>query len=72
MLGPGFTGRIHLSADGCCRPLSVIVTPRQRADCTRFVPVLKNSRAVANRYGRRGYVFLGTVTAAALVIRLRT
>ncbi|MFJ5230650.1 IS5 family transposase [Kitasatospora sp. NPDC088391] len=152
----GFTSKIHLSADGFCRPLSLIVTPGQRADCTQFVPVLekirvprlglgrprrkpdsvaadkaysngpcrkylrrrgirhtipekadsraarlrkgsrggrppgfdeerykrrntverainklKNSRAVATRYDKRGYVFLGTVTAAALVIWLR-
>lgn len=152
----GFTSKIHLSADGSCRPLSLIVTPGQRADCTQFVPVLekirvprvglgrsrkkpdsvaadkaysngpcrqylrrrgirhtipetadsqaarlrkgsrggrppgfdeerynkrntverainelKNSRAVATRYDKRGYVFLGTVTAAALVIWLR-
>ncbi|KDN88239.1 hypothetical protein KCH_00110 [Kitasatospora cheerisanensis KCTC 2395] len=153
----GFTSKIHLSADGCCRPLSLIVTRGQRADCTQFVPVLekirvprrelgrprkkpdsvsadkaysngpcrqylrrrgiphtipekadsqaarlrkgsrggrppgydedrykkrntverainklKNSRAVATRYDKRGYVFLGTVTAAALVIWLRS
>ncbi len=153
----GFTSKIHLSADGCCRPLSLIVTPGQRADCTQFVAVLekirvprlglgrprkrpdsvaadkaysngpcrqylrrrgvrhtipekvdsqaarlrkgsrggrppefdeerykkrntverainklKNSRAVATRYDKRGYVFLGTVTAAAVVIWLRT
>ncbi|MFD5764400.1 IS5 family transposase [Streptomyces sp. NPDC127049] len=153
----GFTSKIHLSADGFCRPLSLIVTPGQRADCTQFVPVLekirvprrrlgrprkkpdsvaadkaysngpcrqylrrrgirhtipekadgqaarlrrgsrggrppgfdedrykkrntveravnklKNFRAVATRYDKRGYVFLGTVTAAALVIWLRS
>ncbi|MER5619316.1 IS5 family transposase [Streptomyces sp. NPDC002215] len=146
-----------MSADGCCRPLSLIVTPGQRADCTQFVPVLeeiriprpglgrprkkpdsvaadkaysngpcrehlrrrgirrtipekadsqaarlrkgsrggrppgfdedrykkrntverannklKSSRAVAARYDKRGYVFLGTVTVAALVIWLRS
>ncbi|WP_442817665.1 hypothetical protein [Streptomyces sp. NBC_01591] len=33
---------------------------------------LKQSRAVATRYDRRGYVYLGTVTAAALIIWLRT
>ncbi|QEV03401.1 IS5 family transposase [Streptomyces viridifaciens] len=153
----GFTSKVHLSADGCCRPLSLVVTPGQRADCTQFIAVLekirvprigrgrprkkpdslaadkaysngpcrdflrrrgirhtipektdsqaarlrkgsrggrppgfdedrykkrntveraidklKNSRAVATRYDKRGYVYLGTVTAAALVIWLRT
>lgn len=153
----GFISKIHVSADGRCRPLSLIVTPGQRADCTQFIPVLekirvprlgpgrprkrpdrvaadkaygngpcrkylrrcairhtipekadsqaarlrmglrggrppgfdeerykkrstverainklKNSRAVATRYDKRGYVFLGTVTAAALVIWLHS
>ncbi|WP_416371354.1 IS5 family transposase [Streptomyces sp. ID05-18] len=152
----GFTSKIHLSADGRCRPLSLVVTPGQRADCTQFESVLekirvprlgpgrprkkpdslaadkaysnglvrdylrrcgvrhtipektdsqaarlrkgsaggrppafnkdrykkrntverainklKHARAVATRYDKRGYVFLGTATAAALVIWLR-
>ncbi|WP_420713100.1 IS5 family transposase [Streptomyces sp. MMG1121] len=152
----GLTSKIHLSADGRCRPPSLIVTPGQRADYTQFVSVLekirvprlgpgrprkkpdsvaadkaysngpcrqylrrrgirhtipekadsqaarlrkgsrggrppgfdedrykkrntveravnklKNSRAVATRYDKRGYVFLGTVTAATLIIWLR-
>ncbi|MEU9879008.1 IS5 family transposase [Streptomyces phaeochromogenes] len=149
----GLTTKIYLSADGRCRPLSLVVTPGQRADCTQFEPVMdkirvprlgvgrprclpdsvgadkahsnslirsclrrrgirhvipekndskaarrhrgsdggrppgsdktrykarntverainkiKQFRAVATRYDKRGYVFLGTVTVAALLI----
>lgn len=153
----GFTTKLHLSAEGRCRPLALIVTPGQRADCTQLQPVLekiriprpgparprkkpdsltadkaysngpcrrylrrrairhtipekidsqaarlrkgsrggrppafdkdrykkrntverainklKQSRAVATRYDKRGYVFLGTVTVAATVPWLRS
>nr|WP_181396651.1 IS5 family transposase [Streptomyces sp. FT05W] len=152
-----FTSKLRLSADGRCRPLSLIVTPGQRADCTQFKPVLEKIRvprpgsgkprkkqdslaadnaysngpvreylrrrgirhtipektdrqaarlrkgsrggrppgfdeerykerntverainrikqfqAVATRYDKRGYLFLGTATATALTIWLRT
>ncbi|MFF4410823.1 IS5 family transposase [Streptomyces sp. NPDC001404] len=153
----GLTTKVHLAADGKCRPLALVVTPGQRADCTQFEPVLdkirvprtglgrprrrpasvsadraysngiirgylrrrgirhaipeksdsqaarlrkgsrggrppafsparyrqrntveravnklKQFRAVATRYDKRGYVYLGTVTAAALLIWLRS
>ncbi|MFJ6484190.1 transposase [Streptomyces sp. NPDC091682] len=78
----GFTTKLHLSADGRGRPLSLIVTPGQRADCTQFKPVLEKIRAPRLGTGRprkkpdslaadKAYVFLGTVTAASLVIWLR-
>lgn len=39
----------------------------------RAINRLKQSRAaVATRYGKRGYVFLGTAAAAAVAIWLRT
>lgn len=40
----GFTSKLQLSADGRCRPLSLIVTPGQRADCTKFMLVLEKIR----------------------------
>ncbi len=33
-----------MSADGRCRPLSLVVTPGQWADCTQFQPVLEKIR----------------------------
>ncbi|UKY55573.1 transposase [Streptomyces inhibens] len=48
----GFTTKLHLSADGRCRPLSVIVTPGQRADCTQFKPVLEKIRVPKAGPGR--------------------
>ncbi|MER5634386.1 transposase [Streptomyces nitrosporeus] len=48
----GFTSKIHLSADGRCRPLSLIVTPGQRADCTQFIPVLEKIRVLRLGFGR--------------------
>ncbi|GGY55531.1 hypothetical protein GCM10010363_41230 [Streptomyces omiyaensis] len=48
----GFTSKLHLSADGRCRPLSLIVTPGQRADCTQFTPVLEKIRVPRPGLGR--------------------
>jgi transposase len=45
---------------------------KKRNVVERAINKLKNFRAVATRYDKRAYVFLGTVTAAALVIWLRS
>lgn len=44
---------------------------KKRNTVERAVNRLKQSRAVATRYDKRGYVFLGTATAASLAIWLR-
>jgi transposase len=48
----GFTTKLHLSADGRCRPLSLVVTPGQRADCTQFILVLEAIRVPRTGPGR--------------------
>ncbi|MEU8918752.1 IS5 family transposase [Streptomyces nigrescens] len=48
----GFTTKLHLSTDGRCRPLSLIVTPGQRADCTQCKPVLEKIRVPKAGPGR--------------------
>ncbi len=48
----GFTSKLHLSGDGRCRPLSLIVTPGQRADCTQFIAVLEKIRVPRRGAGR--------------------
>ncbi|MFF4978696.1 transposase [Streptomyces sp. NPDC001046] len=45
---------------------------KKRTTVERAIDRLKQSRAVATRCDKRGYVFLGTAPAAALVIWLRT
>ncbi|MFH8701382.1 transposase [Streptomyces chartreusis] len=49
----GFTTKLHLSADGRCRPLSLIVAPGERADCTQFKPFLEKIRVPKPGPGRR-------------------
>ncbi|MFJ5064667.1 transposase [Streptomyces nigra] len=44
---------------------------KKRNTVERAINHMKQFRAVATRYDKRGYVFLGTATAAALVIWLR-
>ncbi|MFJ8511178.1 transposase [Streptomyces avermitilis] len=48
----GFTSKLHLSAGGRCRPLSLIATPGQRADCTQFTAVLAKIRVPRIGRGR--------------------
>ncbi|SCK54253.1 Transposase and inactivated derivatives [Streptomyces sp. SceaMP-e96] len=45
---------------------------KKRNTVERAVNKLKQFRAVATRYDKRGYVYLGTVTAAAVLIWLRS
>lgn len=45
---------------------------KKRNTVERAINRLKNFRSVATRYDKRAYIFLGTVTAAALVVWLRS
>ncbi|MET7738557.1 transposase [Streptomyces sp. NPDC005402] len=45
---------------------------KKRNTVERAINRLQQSRAVATHYDKRGYVYLGTTTAAALTIWLRT
>ncbi|SBV04483.1 Transposase DDE domain-containing protein [Streptomyces sp. Ncost-T6T-1] len=48
----GFITKLHLSGDGRCGPLFLIVAPGQRADCTRFIAVLEKIRVPRPGFGR--------------------
>ncbi|MDQ0791518.1 transposase [Streptomyces sp. B1I3] len=45
---------------------------KKRSTVERTINRLKGFRAVATRYEKRAYIYLGTVTLAALAIWLRT
>ncbi|TXS26310.1 hypothetical protein EAO70_03490 [Streptomyces sp. adm13(2018)] len=45
---------------------------KERNTLERAINRVKQSRAVATRYDKHGYVYLGTATAAAVAIWLRT
>ncbi|ALV48390.1 MULTISPECIES: IS5 family transposase [Actinomycetes] len=44
---------------------------KKRNTAERALNRLKQSQAVATRHDKRAYIFLGTATTAALLIRLR-
>ncbi len=46
------TTKIHVAAEGRCRPLSLLITPGQRADCTQFEPVMDKIRVPRAGRGR--------------------
>jgi transposase len=48
----GLTTKIHVAAEGKCRPLSLVITPGQRADCTQFEPVMDKIRVPRTGRGR--------------------
>lgn len=48
------------------------IRSKKRNTVERAINRLKQFRAVAMRYDKRGYVFLGIATAAAVAIWLRT
>ncbi len=43
---------------------------RRRNEVERTIKALKNFRAVATRFDKRGYIFRGTVTVTVASIRL--
>jgi transposase len=48
----GFTTKVHLSADGRCRILSLLLTPGHYADCGQFEAVLERIRVPRQGRGR--------------------
>ncbi|WP_256098653.1 IS5 family transposase [Streptomyces agglomeratus] len=48
----GLTTKIHIAAEGRCRPLSLLITPGQRADCTQFELVMDKIHVPRAGHGR--------------------
>lgn len=61
--------RLRRGSRGGCPPAFDEKQYTKRTIVGRALNKLKHARAVATRYDKRGYVHLGTVTAAAPVIR---
>jgi len=57
---------------GCSVGLLGSARYKDRNTVERAIGKLKRFRAVATRHDKRGYVYLGTGTAAALLIWLRS
>lgn len=64
--------RWHRGSDGGRPPGFDKTRYKARNTVERAINKIKQFRAVATRYDKRGYVFLGTVTVAPLLIWLRS
>lgn len=62
----------HKGSRGGRPPNFDVERHKKRDTVERAINKLKQFRAVATRYDKRGYVYLCTATAAALVIWLRS
>ncbi|XCW00335.1 transposase [Streptomyces sp. HUAS MG47] len=66
-------GFVDHGSGGTGEPVAVLLRPGNAGSNTAAGgDRLKNFRAVATRYDKRGYVFLGTVSAAAVIVWLRS
>lgn len=66
----GLTTTVHLACDGKGRPISVVITPGQRHDCTQLAPVLDAIRVSRlGDAGARAPVLIGTSPTRGIAIR---
>ncbi|WP_411976962.1 hypothetical protein [Streptomyces solicathayae] len=69
---PSQAARLRNGSHGGWPPVFDEERYKKRNTVERAISKLKHVRAVVTRYDKRGYVFLGTATAAAPAIWLRT